>query len=807
MTALGHDLKLAARYLRKAWLFAGLSIVILAIGIGANATLFSLADSVMFRPFPLAEQERLVIAGENQMAGRSEVSYLNFKDWRGRSRAFDGLAAMGSSDWDITLGGAEPVPVAHRAVTGNFFDVLGVGAAAGRTFSEADDVPGAARVVVIGHGLWQRRFGGDPAVVGRSLVLDEAPFTVVGVMPRGFTYPPGTEAWSPLVPLLAAIRPPAPDFFQNRDAAMLHVVGRLRIGASVETARADLDRVIRELSSEFGRREQAASRLTLLVDDLLAASRPGLWALFAAVVLLLAVASANVAGLMLVQSSRRRREFAVRMALGASRPAIGRQLLCETLILVGFAIVAGLLLANVALPLVLALVPQTIPRLDEAAIDARVVMFTALAGAASAMLCWGAPVLTLDRGALDVTLRTAGRAFASGGFSRPARRLLVTLEIAVAIVILTLAGLLYRSVVQLERLDLGFRPAGLIAVELEQPFDLTAATTEGANRFYERAADAVRTLSAVESVGAAGGRPLKGAIGLDSSWRIEGQSDEEADRNPWVNFETVSPSYFDTMRTLLISGRLFNDDDRDTTQPVVIVSDKLARWAWPGESAIGKRVGAAALEGWWTVVGVVADIRYRRLEEARLDMYVSHRQSPFAAGDLVVRTRERVGLLAPLIRERLRPLNPQGVVRIMAMEEAVAAHQAPWRANLTLFGLFASLTVLLAVIGLYALVSSTVVEETREIGVRLALGATTGRIVRLVLLHGGRTALVGVGLGVPASFAAARLIRSLLFEVSPLDGFALAAAPIALVAVSLVACALPARRAARVDPVISLRAE
>jgi putative ABC transport system permease protein len=796
-----------------AWPFALAAIVTLALGIGANVALFSLADSVMFRPLPLRQPDRLVIAGESfwQVSTgpaemRAEVSYLNFRDWQTRSRAFEGLAAMGSSDWPVTLVDGEPVSVAHRAVSGEFFALLGIQASLGRTITADDDQRGARRALVISHGLWQRQFGGDPAIVGRAVTLADGPFTIVGVMPRGFTYPFGTDAWSALVPTLASIRrPELPDFLANREAMVLRVIGRLKPEASVAAAHADLVRVVRELAEDYRRGDVLYPRVTLLVDELLGPTRPAVWALFGAVTLLLLVAATNVAGMMIVQTTRRRREFAVRMALGASRGAIARQLFCESAILVAIASVVALAIAKAGLPLVVAWVPQDTPRLDEAAVGLRVAAFTALVGMIMAFLCWIAPALSLDSARLDAALRTAGRTYSSGGFSRAARRLLVVAEIAIAVVVLTFTALLYQSVVRLGHLDLGFRPENLLAVDLDPPAELAGAPNEVVDRFYDSAIAALETLPGVESVGAAYGRPLKGPIGLDSSWLLEGQLADEAERNPWVNLETITPGYFAAMGMPLLEGRLLDDRDRDTGQPVVLVNEKLARWAWPGQSAVGKRLRVAALDEWTTVVGVVADVRYRELTSARMDIYVSYRQSPFSSGDLMMRSGAATSVSQ--IRERLRVINPQGVIRITRMADLVAIHQIPWKANLALFGIFAWLTVLLAVVGLYALLASTVVERSREIGLRLALGAGPRRIVALVLGDGARIALVGAGAGLLAAIAGGRLIRALLFETGPLDVVALSAAPIALIGVAMIACALPALRAASVDPATSLRAE
>lgn len=591
------ELRSAIRTLLHSPQFTFVSVLLLALGVGATTVLFALADAVMFRPFPFADQNRLVIGAEHLSATRAEVSYATFKDWRARSRAFDGLAAMGSSNWTTTFRATDPVAVPYRAVSSEFFDVLGAHAALGRTFRPSDDTRGAPRVVVISYGLWQRLFGADPHVVGQSVVLSERPFTIVGVMPRGFTYPAGADAWAPLVPQLADIRGPSlPDFVENRGASVLHVVGRLTQGVNLGLARTDLDRIIRELATEYGRSESVTSELTPLVDDLLGSVRIGLWALLVAAGLLLLAATANVAALTLVRISKRRREFAIRIALGASTSDIARQLLLESAVLVVLATVAAILIAHVSLPVVLSFISHVIPRVDQAAVDRRVFMFTSILGAATVVTCWIAPALTLRDAGFQATLRSAGRTVASGGFGRPARQVMVALEIAVAVVVMTGAGLLYRSVSRLTHLDLGFNPERLLAVEVGLPLTIASGTRADVYQFYGRAIDAVSGVPFVQVVAGVGGRPLKGPIGLDSSWQIEGQSREVAERNPWVNLETITPSYFTTIGTRLIEGRVFAEHDRASTEPVVIVNERLARWAWPGQSAVGKRIRAAGLD-------------------------------------------------------------------------------------------------------------------------------------------------------------------------------------------------------------------
>jgi putative ABC transport system permease protein len=790
-------------------------VLLLALGVGATTVLFALADAVMFRPFPFADQGRLVIGAEHRAGSpRAEVSYATFRDWRARSVAFDGLAAMASSNWTTTLRATDPVAIPYRAVSNEFFAVLAVHAALGRTFRPDDDVRGAARVVVISFGLWQRLFGADPHIVGRSITLGERPFTIVGVMPRGFTYPAGADAWAPLVPQLADIRGPSlPDFIENRGASVLHILGRLKGGLSIGLARADLDRVIRELAAEYGRTESVTSDMTPLVDDLIGSVRLGLWALLAAVGLLLLAAIANVAGLMLVHMSNRRREFAIRLALGASTSALARQLLVESAILVASATLAAMLIARGLLPLVLSLISDVIPRVDQAAVDARVIVFTSAVGIATVVACWIAPALALRDAEFEPTLRSASRTVASGGFGRRARRLMVAFEIAVAVVVLAGAGLLSRSVDRLGHLDLGFNPDRLLAVHVELPPTIASGTRAEVYQFYTRAIAAAGGVPFVQEVAAVAGRPLKGPIGLDSSWEIEGQARPAADQNPWVNLETITPTYFATMGTRVVEGRAFDDRDRPSAEPVVIVNDKLAKWAWPGQSAVGKRLRAAALNvgrspaPWWTIVGVVADIRYREIASAPFDVYVAFQQSWFAVSDLMILTSAPPANVAPAVRARLRQISPDGIIDVASMEQVVAAHEAPWRANLLFFTLFGGVTVLLAVVGLYAMLASSVSEQARDIGVRRALGASDRRIVRDLLIDATRVAIPGALAGVGGCMATSRFIGALLFEVRPLEPTILVAVVTTVLAVAALASALPAWRAARVDPAVCLRAE
>lgn len=807
---LRHDLGAAVRSLRCSPGFVFATVLTLGLGIAANLTLFALADATIFKPYPFVDQDRLVIAGEAATDTRAEVSYLNFRDWQTRSRSFDGLAAMGQSNWTMTLREDEPETVLFRAVSGNWFEVLGAASLLGRVITGADDVQGAPRVVVLSHAFWRRHFGGRADIVAKTVRLDDALFTVIGVMPAEFAYPVGADVWTPLVPVLASLQGAnLPDFLEDRGVFALHLVGRLKTGVSLEAARVELAPIVSELARVDGGTRLARPRITPLLEDVLGSARVGLLALLAAAGVLLLVTLANTSGLMLVRASRRSRETAVRAALGASRWTLARQWLWESAILAVLAAISGHLLAHLSLPVLLTYVPD-IPRVAGAAIDGRVSVVTTLLALCTAVGCWISQMAGVRRTGLAATLRETSRSIASHQ-GRRTRAILVSFEMTATVVLLAGAILLYRSVVRVGAVDPGFDARGLLAVTLDTP-DALDGDLDGSRRFYARALDVLATVPGVEAVGAAGSRPLKGPIGLDSMWEFEGQSPDVSTRNPWANIETVTSGYISAMRTPLRAGRLLDERDTAESERVVVVSEALARYAWPGTPAVGRRLRAAALDGpeqdvWFTVVGVVADVRYRTLGAVSLDVYAPVSQSPFGARDIMVRTHGELAAMAPVIRSRLRELNPQGVVSLETMSDALAAHQAPWRSNLLVFSVFAGMTLVLCLLGVYTLLAALVAERRRDIGVRLALGATPARIGVHVLRTLGGVTLVGLAAGGLVAGAMGGAIRALLFEVGPRDAGALSAALAVVAVAAIVGGLVPLRRACTTDPLIVLRAE
>ena len=809
-----RDLRLALRSLRATPSFTCLAVLLLAFGIAAATTLFSIANAVLFRPFPFTDQDRLVIAGEDQLAPQSEVTYRDVEAWRAGTHAFEDLCAISSTDWTWDLRtNTETIPVRYRSVGGNFFDLLGATPLLGRTFHPDDDRRGSARTVVLSYGFWRRQFGADPGVVGRMMVFSGKPFTVVGIMPAAFMFPAGTDVWTPLAPDLASIASGIPngpiDVF---DVGVLFVLGRLKRGTSIDVARRDLNQVTADQSRRTHRQAHVESRIRPIVEDILGPARAGVQAWLTAVAVLLFVACANVAGLMLVRAAGRSREYAIRLALGASRTALARLLLCEVLIISALASAAGLGITMIGLPAIVSRLPADIPRLSDARVDMAALGATAAIGLLAALASSLAPALALTSRELEQVLRRDAATVVRPSHRATTRRLLIVGELAAAVLLLTAAGLLARSVGQLGRLDLGFQPSHLLAIKFAMPPGPTGEPE--ARLLLTRALDDLSTVPGVVLAAGVSLRPLQGPIGLDSRFRTERQTPAEGGRNPYVNVETITPGYFTTMGGRLVDGRAFTDADRATTMPVLIVSAGFAQLAWPGEQAIGKRLQVAAQDRgpdaqpvFRTVVGVAADMRYRRLEAPTPTIYAPFAQSPDRIGDFMIRAGVAPAALAPAIRQRMTALNGNGSVAIDVMDDVVARLETPWRSNFSLFVLFAGMTAVLAAAGLYALLAWSVTGQAREIGVRLVLGATPARIATAVVADGARMIAGGAVAGLAAAALATRLMRSLLFDVSPLDPVALCAAPVLLAVVALAATALPAVRASRTDPSVCLRRE
>ncbi|HXK12019.1 MAG TPA: ABC transporter permease [Vicinamibacteria bacterium] len=784
----------------------------LAVGIGGTTSVFSVADAVLLRPFPFRDEGRLALLWQRDAHGNAtvEVSYPNFLDWRRESHGFQELAAMGSVNWSCRLTGrGEPASLPCAAVSANFFSTLGVQALLGRTFRLEEDGAGAARVAVLSHRLWRDRFGADPALVGQTLTLNGLPFSVVGVMPGEFDFPRGALLWTPVGPELAAVsRKYALDSRAERGLGVLFVVGRVRPDVPFERAREELKGIVRRLALADWGTEDADVVLTPLVDSILGRTRAALWALCGAAGLVLLLAVSNVASLLLALGIDRRREAAVRLALGASTRRVVRQLLTEGSLLVALGGAGGLFLAFGATRALVALSPGDVPRLEHVAVDPRVLAFTLLVSILATLLVGLAPALQAATVAPLASLREGGRSVSLGAGSRRLGDALSVAQLALAVVLLVGGGLMARSFWRLRHVDPGFDPTGLLAVNVALPDsdypDLLRKTA-----LHEALLSRVRSLPGVAAAGAVYRRPLLGEIGSDVGVRPEGAA--SGDRRPFANAEVVTPGTFRAMGIPLRRGRDFTDRDAADAQPVAIVSEGLARLLWPGQDPIGRRLLTETVSSRdappKTVVGVVGDVRYRGLQTARPDLYTPLRQSTDPVNDLMVRAGPDPMALAPAIRREVHALDGSLVVEVYGMDRVVARELAPWRFDMIVLGALGAIGLVLATVGVYAVVSYGVARRTHEIGVRMALGAGRRDVMRPVVGHGLLLAVWGLGIGAAAALGAARLTASLLFGVSAHDAPTFLGVSLLLGGVAALAAWLPARRAAAVDPVTALRHE
>jgi len=805
-------------------------VSILALGIGVSTAVFSVVGRVLLRPIPVAELNRLVVAWEfdpSREGSLIEVSFPYFQDWRAQSRSFEDLAAFGSVNWSYEFKGPpsrETVPAAF--VSASFFDTLRARPLLGRTFLPHEDEPATGRVLVLSHGLWRRRFAGDPRVVGSKVTGGDELFTIVGVMPREFDFPQGAELWTPVGPALDADRRRSnwtPAFF--RSLGVLYVVGRLKEGVTPEAARAELASISRRLSvaDTFSTTGGWGARVVPLVDHYLGTStRQALQALAAASAFVLLLACANVAVLLLVQAIRRRTDLAVRRALGASAAHVVLHQLLDSALLALAGGAAGTLIAMGAVRAAAAFGPAGVPGLTDVSVDAHALAFALLITAVASVIVALAPAGIAARLAIAPTLRSGG---AGGGLDRRGfqlTRLLVTTEVTLSIVLLVGCGLMVRSLQNLLKIDLGFVPGHALTFSVGFP-DEKYPTTAQNRAVYRTLLERLAALPGVEAAGAVHNRPLEyGPIGSDNWVGVEGQPldwDSVSKNSLSVNWEAATPDYFRAVGTPLVEGRTFTERDSPDAPKVVIVSRSLARRGWPGQSPVGKRLhtypakselkdGVFVNVEWQTVVGVVEDARYRGIQNPRLDVYLPYSQVTDGLRHLVVRTRGDPLALAGAVREQVRALDADaGVGELTTMQRLVDRALTPWRFASALLGGFAFVALLLTASGLFAVLHHFVSGRTREIAIRMALGADPGRVRRFVLSQGLGVTALGVALGSALSLVLARSLSALLYGLDERDPWSHLGGVVLIGLIAAIACLLPARRAARVDATVALRSE
>jgi predicted permease len=805
MGGLLTDIRVGIRSLRRAPGFAITAILTLALGIGLATAVFTVADALLLRPLPVRDQDRVAVLW-GQKPERDFAYPLGFDDAREfarRTRLLERVATFAS--W-----GAAPLPIRdadqisrlRRAlVSGEFFDVLGVRPVLGRALQASDDVYGAAPVMVLSYAAWQQRFGGDVHVLGRQLVMyeDGMPYTIVGVMPQGLDYPRGSDVWTTVA---AAIPPKALQFVS------LHLIGRLAPRATVADARAELTAFFgRAEASPWGRdlRGVVQTLPRLVLGDV----RPALFVFAAASALLLLITCINVASLLLVRGVGRFREIAVRSALGAGRGRLIIQLLIENGILAVVGGALGIVVAAAALRGFVAFAPAGVPRLDEIHLNA-----IALAGAVGiagvAMLLFGlAPAVMTSRVELQRALRSDTRQNGSRR-SRLATEALVAGQLALALIVLSAAGLIAKSLVKLEGAELSLEPSRLLIGELAVRYDQHDDAAKQ-RALLERLLPQLRAIPGVRGVSPVVAVPFAGSAAWDGRPAAEGQSVEESAANPMLNLDVVAPDYFETLGIPLVRGRGFTDADREGAPAVVVVSQSAARHYWLRQDPIGKRLRMGAdFERTVTVIGVVPDTRYRDLREARPSVYFPLRQSffPFAPLALAIRTSGPPDEQVSAIRRVISETEPSvALTSAASFETFLDGPLAQPRLNALLLAVFAGAAVLLAAVGLFGAMATMVRQRTRELGVRMALGASAGDLRRMVMGRGLTIAAIGSALGLIGALLANRLLQGLLYDVTPTDLATLTAVTAFLNVVAAVATLIPARTSTRIDPVVALRAE
>jgi putative ABC transport system permease protein len=799
------DLRYALRALRRAPGFTLAVILTLALGIGANSAVFSVVHNVLLRPLPYGDPERLVtIYGRYPEFGRTSTSLPDFQDLRTGTRSFEEMAARYGSGFVLT-GEGEPERVVADRVTANFLSTLGVRPVLGRAFlPEEEQVGGDDRVVILSHGYWQRRFGSDEQIIGRQITLSGFPFTVVGVAPAGFHFARDVDLWAPA----------RADTTLPRRAEFLDLVARLKPGVTVQQADADVAAVLRRMAEQYpATNANLRSEVIGLQDDLVGGVRPALFAFLGAVGLVLLIACANVANLLLARAAVREREVAVRMALGAGRGRLIRQLLTESTVLALLGGVAGLALATWGVAAIRVTSVQVLPRQTEIGVNAVVVVFSLALAAGTGLLFGLVPALRLSRGPLQGALREGSRGSTGGALAR-LRSALVLGEVALALVLLVGAGLLIRSFEKLTKVDLGFEPTGVLTYDLTFP---SAKFREAAQlpALYDAVLARTRTLPGVRSAALSADLPMSGAsyVAFSIAGRPPRQTRTGAapeDVQPFA----VSPGYFRTLGIPLRRGRLLEAGDGPQAPSVAVINEEMARRFFDdGRDPIGTRITfgdpANPATNWFTVVGVVGNVAQEGVTaKPYAQLYRPIHQLPSRGVFVSLRTDRDLVLLAPAAREAVRAVDRDLLVDdIQPLESRVTKSIARPRLSVLLLSGFSAIALVLAAVGIYGVVAYTVAQRTREIGVRMALGADPANVQRLVVRQGMRPALVGIGVGLAAALAASRLIASLLFGVSALDPVTFVLVPLFLAAIALLATYLPARRATHVAPTVALQSE
>ena len=833
MNSLLQDFRFGVRMLIKNPVFTLIAVVTLGLGIGANTAIFSVVDAVLLRPLPYPEANRLVFLWstmKSQGVAVSSSALPDYYGWRDRNQVFEGLAGFYNGDFNLSSTGSTPELVQGAYITSNFFQVLKISPSLGRLFSPEEEQFGKHHVVLLSYGLWQRRFAADRNIIGRTITIGGESYNVAGVMPRGlpfFDNLPEVELWTPI-----SFAPN--DNMATRNNHFINLVGRLKPGVTVAQAQQDTNTIARAMYEQIPGEAGLNALVVPLQEQITGASRTGLLVLLGAVVFVLLVACVNVANLLLARASAREKELAIRASLGASRARILRQVLIEGLPLGVIGGLLGLLLAIWGIDLISSLLPSSLPRGNPINVNSRVLLFTIALASVTIFIFSLLPALQASRAEVREALSEGGRSSIGSRRQGRLRRLLVIAEVALALVLLVGSGLILRSFIKLRQVDLGFTAHNVLTMrvplaEAKYPTPKTADDPRDPPglAFYDQLLERVRSLPGVRAAAAATVLPLGAGQGWGKFLSVEGHPADSIDKVPLVRFALVSPDYFRTLGITVRQGRSFATADGGNSQPVAIVNETLARRFFPNEDPLGKTIWMGPPENLLPaeatpstnrvprrlIVGVVSDVKGRSLNQptppllyAPLTQYRREGWSNNLV--LAVQASTSPETLASLIREQLRSLDPdQPLTSVRTVDELLDRTLSEAKFTLLLFGLFGALALLLAAIGIYGVIATAVTQRTHEIGLRMALGAQKRDVLRLVIGQGMMPVLIGIAVGLLSAVTLTRLMSTLLFGVSTTDPITLAAITALLTTVALLACYLPARRAAKVDPLVALRYE
>ena len=800
-----RDIRFGVRALVHSPIFTVVTVLSLALGIGANTAIFSVVNGLLLRPLPYPESEQIVdvwhTPPQQSFPGldRFSVSPANYLDWKAQSNAFEQMAIYTYTGLSLSTSN-DPLPLIGAAVSSDFFSVLRTNAMQGRTFTPDEEQPGRDQVVVISHGLWQRAFGANPNIVGQTLTLNSRSFTVVGIMPAGFQLPREADLWVPL----------AWDD-KERQTRSIHdyiVIARLKQNVSLPQAQAEMSTISTRLEQQYPEENSGWGAVVIpLREDLVGDIRTALLVLFSAVGFVLLIACANVANLMLARGANRQKEIAVRIALGAGRARLVRQLLTESVLLAVTGGVLGLLLAVWGSRMLVRL--GSLPNSGDIGIDTWALGFTLLVSFAAGIIIGIMPALQFTKSSLSETLKQGSGRTGGSPMKQHTRKALVVSEVALSLVLLIGAGLMIRSFWKLQNVDPGFDTSNALTMSVAlTPIRYSEPHQQLA--FLDRAMEQIRAVPGVVSVGTTTTIPLAGG-GSTQPFSIEGRPTGTIAEQPMAQTRYISPDYFKAIGIPLRQGRFFSDQDRDNSVPVIIISEAMARRFWPGENPIGKRLTPSfhSKEGAREIVGVVGDVKARGLDsDASTMMYLPYKQAPRPFMSFVVRTSSNPeSLVQPVSRAIYSIDKEQALTDVQTMDQVLMQSLSDRRFNMTLLLTFAGVALVLAAVGVYGVMNYTVTLRRRELGIRMALGAKASDVLRLVLRQGLTLTLIGVGAGLISAYALTRLMASLLYGVTATDYLTFASVSAVLIVVGLAASFVPARRATKVDPTIALRTE